>query len=381
MLRKSNSLFFSTSIVVKRRLYHELSFAQHGDPLQVLQYHELQPSQQQNSNHVTVEMKYAAWNPADVNQVQGKYPSLASPSWRQSSVTQRNVAGAEGIGVVIHVSELENADSSNKPLKVGDTVITVGGIGTFRSHVSLPFEYVLPVFSKQQQSTSTQHPFCPHDAIFFQLVGTAYNLLQQGNENGAIVQNAGNSAVATILAQMTRTPIVSFVRRRSNLLEMDLLHDYVTSTSHTKILIEDEYIHDRNKIRALREEWNFQTAFNAVGGLSSQLLLQLLQPNGWHVTYGGMSQQPVSVSTSDLIFRNVQLKGYWHSQWMWQQSYESRVAFVQQLVRDYYDSSSAGIQLPPVQVFPLRDWAEALRWEKAQTGPIRSKIVFDLSVE
>ncbi|GAX18067.1 mitochondrial trans-2-enoyl-CoA reductase [Fistulifera solaris] len=378
MLRKRNKLFYSTSIVGKRRFYHELSFAQHGDPLQVLQYHEEQPSQLENRNHVTVEMKYAAWNPADINQVQGKYPSLASPSWRKSSVTQRNVAGAEGIGVVVHVSELENDDSSNKKVKVGDTVITIGGIGTFRSHVSLPFEYVLPVFPKQPHSQ--QHTICPHDAIFFQLVGTAYNLLKQGNTNGSIVQNAGNSAAATVLAQMTQAPIVSFVRQRSNQLEMDFLHDYITSTCHAKILFEDEYIHDRNKVRALREEWNFQTAFNTVGGPSSQLLLQLLQPNGWHVTYGGMSQQPVSVATSDLIFRNVQLKGYWHSQWMWQQSYESRVAFVKQLVRDYYDSSPR-IQLPPVQVFALRDWTEALRWEKAQTGPIRSKVVFDLSLE
>jgi trans-2-enoyl-CoA reductase len=380
MLRKCNSLFSSFSTVGKRRLYHELSFAQHGDPLQVLQYHhQEQPNHpRHNNNHVTVELKYAAWNPADINQVQGKYPSLAFPSWRQSSVTQRNVAGAEGIGVVAQVSEAENNDgSSNNPLKVGDTVITVGGIGTFRSHVSLPFECVLPVFKRQQ---SIQHDICPHDAIFFQLVGTAYNLLQQGNATGAIVQNAGNSAVATILAQMTEAPIVSFVRQRSNPHEMDFLHDYVTSTSHAKILVEEEYIHDRNKIRALREEWSFQKAFNAVGGLSSQLLMQLLQPRGLHVTYGGMSQQPLTVATSDLIFRNVQLKGYWHSQWMWQQSYESRVAFVQQLVRDYYDSMPR-IQLPPVQVFALRDWAEALRWEKAQTGPIRSKIVFDLSLE
>lgn len=354
--------------VTLRRNYHELSFAQHGDPLQVLHYHHQQQYQPQHysENTITIQLKYAAWNPADTNLIQGKYPALASPGVRKSPFTQRTVAGAEAIGRVVDMP-----DSVNH-IKRGDLVIPIGGIGTLRSHVALPPECVLPVFSTQQ------HDMVPHDAIFFQLAGTAYNLLQQQSPNcKAIVQNAGNAAVSTVLSQMAyrlSIPVVSFVRRQS---QIDLLQDYLTSTCHaTHVLLQEDYLHDRTQIRRLRDEYPFQLALNAVGGLSSNLLLQLLQPSSKHVTYGGMSREPVTVSTSDLLFRNVQLSGYWHSQWMWQQPTQ-RLDFVQQLVRDYY----LQIQLPPVQVFALSDWSEALRWNNEQTGPIRSKVVFDLSQE
>ena len=36
---------------------------------------------------------------------------------------------------------------------------------------------------------------------------------------------------------------------------------------------------------------------------------------GVMVTYGGMSRKPVSVATSHLIFKQIQLRGFWMGQW------------------------------------------------------------------
>ena len=33
------------------------------------------------------------------------------------------------------------------------------------------------------------------------------------------------------------------------------------------------------------------------------------------VTYGGMSRKPVSLATSHLIFKQIQLHGFWMGQW------------------------------------------------------------------
>ena len=37
------------------------------------------------------------------------------------------------------------------------------------------------------------------------------------------------------------------------------------------------------------------------------------------VTYGGMSRKPVSLATSHLIFKQIQLHGFWMGQWNEQQ--------------------------------------------------------------
>jgi trans-2-enoyl-CoA reductase len=44
-------------------------------------------------------------------------------------------------------------------------------------------------------------------------------------------------------------------------------------------------------------------------------LVRALGPGGCMVTYGGMSQQPVQLSTASLIFNDVTLRGFWMSRW------------------------------------------------------------------
>jgi trans-2-enoyl-CoA reductase len=42
------------------------------------------------------------------------------------------------------------------------------------------------------------------------------------------------------------------------------------------------------------------------------------------VTYGGMSRKPVTVPTSALIFKNIQLKGFWLTKWLEEHSPEEK---------------------------------------------------------
>jgi trans-2-enoyl-CoA reductase len=46
---------------------------------------------------------------------------------------------------------------------------------------------------------------------------------------------------------------------------------------------------------------------------------------------GGMLKQPVTIPTSQLIFRDMRLRGYWHSRWMVENSLFERQQLVDEL--------------------------------------------------
>ena len=48
-------------------------------------------------------------------------------------------------------------------------------------------------------------------------------------------------------------------------------------------------------------------ALNAVGGDSALRLLNLLSPNGIHVTYGAMGRRPLTIPNKFLIFQDIQI--------------------------------------------------------------------------
>lgn len=50
-----------------------------------------------------------------------------------------------------------------------------------------------------------------------------------------------------------------------------------------------------------------------------------------HVTYGGMSREPVVVPTSALIFQDVQIRGFWMSEWYKTHTRADRMAILDAL--------------------------------------------------
>lgn len=55
--------------------------------------------------------------------------------------------------------------------------------------------------------------------------------------------------------------------------------------------------------------------FNCVGGKSAAELIRHMADKGTLVTYGGMSKQPLTISTACLIFNDIRLRGYWMTHW------------------------------------------------------------------
>jgi len=115
--------------------------------------------------------------------------------------------------------------------------------------------------------------------------------------------------------------------------------------------------------------------FNCVGGPSSTELCKKLADSAVMVTYGGMSRKPLIAATSHMIFKDLQLRGYWLGQWSSRQG-KSKERL------DMYDKLTelavkGELQPPDTQVAQLDDYRDAL--DKTLAGFLPAKYVFKMN--
>lgn len=185
-----------------------------------------------------------------------------------------------------------------------------------------------------------------------------------------------------IASEMLGVSVVSLVRRGSkNPKEYNDLVRYLREIGKAALVVAEEDIQDKQSLKNLQSRLRDlsasgelpKLALNAVGGESAKQLLRAMAEGGTLVTYGGMSGEPVVAATPQLIFKDVNLRGYWHSRWMTQQSQTSKQEMMDALAKSVVDGSVA---CPPVRVFPLHDVQRALHWQSSPTT-IRQKLVWD----
>lgn len=372
------------------RCYHELSYAANGEPSSVVEYMHLPNVNDEDppsylEDAVRVEMWHAPLNPADINTIQGKYPSPRGANNDDRIRSSRfepgmTVAGSEGWGCVTHVV----GDAAG--VQVGDAVV-IGqpGIGTFRSSFWTPATSVLPL----QQGHQLKELFGSQAATVPQLGGTAlrmlrdFVLLQRGD---VVLQNAGNSGVAFMASQLGKAlldvSVVSIARRaeRSET-EWRELVNHLMSDGKSAMVVAEEDLDSREAINEFQTELKKLSrtgqlpmlALNAVGGQSASILCKCLDTGGTMVTYGGMSMKPVTLATPQLIFKDLRAVGYWHSRWMVQNSLAARQELVDELTNAVLREH---LLCPPVKDFPLSRADEAFTYNHYDSA-IRRKIVFD----
>ena len=304
----------SRGVAIRRsftRFYHELSYASHGEPSSVLQYVHLPDISDEEppsylEDAVRIEMWHAPLNPADINTIQGKYPSPFSDENKMDHARIRSsrfepgmtVAGSEGWG---HVT---NIVGDSNGIKVGDAVV-VGqpGLGTFRSSFWADATSLLPL----TQGHELMELFGSQAAAVPQLGGTALRMLRDFvslQPGDVVLQNAGNSGVAFMASQLGKAlldvSVVSIARRTHRSAEQwdELVEHLMTDGKCAKVVAEEE-LAGRDAIKDFQQELrklsrNGQLpslALNAVGGESASILCKCLEVGGTMVTYGGMSMK------------------------------------------------------------------------------------------
>lgn len=268
-----------------------LKYSNYGEPSEVLEMCEIEIPEPKG-NEVLVQTIAAPINPADINTIQGKYP--VKP-------TLPAVGGNEFVADVVRVGEnIQN-------LKPGDRVVpSTTGIGTWTSHALYSSKDLMKISSNiniAEAATITVNP-C-----------TAYRLLKdfvQVKAGDTVIQNGANSAVGQAVHQLCKAWNISSVGVVRDRPEINDLKEYLKSLGATEVLTEEELRKTDLFKGKLKKP---KLAFNCVGGKSSTEIARYLDSKGFHVTYGGMSREPVVAGTASLIFKDISYVGFWMTRW------------------------------------------------------------------
>ncbi|KAL8801224.1 MAG: hypothetical protein Q9182_004618 [Xanthomendoza sp. 2 TL-2023] len=287
-----------------------LVYPKNGSPNDVLTLHSHSISPP-HSNLLTLRTLAAPLNPADINQIQGTYPT--APPFTQTLGTNlpSAVPGNEACFEVL------SAGSGCKSVSKGDWVIPRRtGLGTWRTHLQIEEEKVMKInkegLKAEQVATVSVNPV------------TAYIMLKDFTplkEGDWFIQNGANSGVgraAVQLGNMWGLKSICVVRKRDGA-EGDALNQEMKDLGATVVVNDEEILEkgfpDRVKEWTNRGRQPLKLALNCVGGDAGMAIAKPLDEGGTMVTYGAMGKTPLRVGASMLIFKDLRFVGFWVSKW------------------------------------------------------------------
>ncbi|KAI1618691.1 mitochondrial trans-2-enoyl-CoA reductase [Exophiala viscosa] len=291
-----------------------LVYSKYGEPQDVLSIHGHSISPAAGSS-VVVRMLVAPINPADVNQIQGVYPSKPEMNTALGTSEAAAVAGNEG------VAEVVSTGSGVKTLSKGDWVIMkYTGQGTWRTHMAVDESKLLKIDNKDgltplQVGTVSVNPCTAYrmllDSATWKFMGDEW-----------FIQNGANSGVGRAAIQLGKEwgfKSINVIRGRENKEEEQKLKQDLLDIGATKVITEEELM--SREIRDQIKEWThggreqIKVGLNCVGGKPATALAKFLSPGATMVTYGAMSKQPLALPASLLIFKDISFTGFWVSKW------------------------------------------------------------------
>ena len=262
-------------------------YAKHGNPADVLGV-EQQPWPKPAPHEVVVQMRAAPINPADLNQIEGKYPvRFPLPA----------TPGFEGAGLVVDLG------TNVKGLAVGALVILPHNLGTWREAAAV----------KATELVAVPLGIDPVHAAMLKINPmTAWRLLHDYvdlKKGDWLIQNAANSAAGRAVIQIARAlgyKTVNVVRRTE-------LIDDLRAEGGDVVLVDGENL--REEVKSATGGASIRLGLNSVGGDSALRLANCLAPGGTLVSFGAMSLQPLKIPTGLLIFKDLRFRGIWINKW------------------------------------------------------------------
>ncbi|MGB2403132.1 MAG: MDR family NADPH-dependent oxidoreductase, partial [Akkermansiaceae bacterium] len=166
-----------------------------------------------------------------------------------------------------------------------------------------------------------------------------------------VIQNAANSGVGSCVIQIAKL----LGLRTINLVRREELIQPLIDLGADHVLLDDASALDQ--IRTLTDDSPPALALNAVGGDSALRLMDTLADKGIHVTYGAMSRRSLKVPNKFLIFKRIQLHGFWVTEWIKENDPCLVANTYQQLARWLTEGKLAQ---PIDSIYPLAEISTAL---------------------
>jgi trans-2-enoyl-CoA reductase len=262
-------------------------YEKHGNPADVLNVETL-PWPTPAADEAVVKMYAAPINPADLNQIEGKYPVRAElPA----------TPGFEGAGVIVELG------AGVKGLTSGALVILPHNVGTWRDAVAV----------KAGELVVVPEGIEPVQAAMLKINPlTAWRLLHDYvdlRKGDWIIQNAANSAAGRDVIKIAHElgyKTVNVVRRAE-------LIDELRAEGADVVLVDGDNL--REEVKSATGGASIRLGLNSVGGDSALRLANCLAPGGTLVSFGAMSLQPLKIPTGLLIFKDLRFRGIWINKW------------------------------------------------------------------
>jgi trans-2-enoyl-CoA reductase len=316
----------------------------HGNPADVLRV-ELRPWPTPAPDEAVVKMRAAPINPADLNQVEGKYP--VRPELPATP-------GFEGAGVVIELGV--DVDG----LTTGALVILPHNVGTWRDTLAV----------KAEELTVVPDGIEPVQAAMLKINPlTAWRLLHDYvdlQKGDWLIQNAANSAAGRDVIQIAHElgyKTVNIVRRAE-------LIDELRAEGGDVVLVDGDNL--REEVKSATGGASIRLGLNSVGGDSALRLANCLAPGGTLVSFGAMSLQPLKIPTGLLIFKDLRFRGIWINKWYDNATASERMETFQPL----FDMVRRGLLKTKVEkAYPISEVKAAVA--HAAQGKRSGKIVFE----
>ena len=316
----------------------------HGNPADVLRV-ESRPGPTPTLGEAVVKMRAAPINPADLNQIEGKYP--VRPELPATP-------GFEGAGVIAEVA------ANATKLRVGDLVILPHNVGTWRDAVAV----------KPDELVVVPEGIEPVQAAMLKINPlTAWRLLHDYvdlDKGDWLIQNAANSAAGRDVIQIAHElgyKTVNIVRRAE-------LIDELREEGVDVVLVDGENL--REEVKTATSGAPIRLGLNSVGGGSALRLSNCLAAGGTLVSFGAMSLQPLKIPTGLLIFKDLRFCGIWINKWYDNATKEERMdAF-----RPLFEMAKRGLLKTKVEkAYPLSEVKAAVA--HAAQGKRSGKIIFE----
>ena len=323
-----------------------ITYAAHGKPEDVLRLEE-QPRPEPAADEAVVRLLAAPINPADLNQIEGKYPVRAPlPA----------TPGFEGAGVI------EQIGAEVKDRKTGERVILPHDLGTWREVAVV----------KAQKLTAVPDEIEPEQAAMLKINPiTAWRLLHDfvALQPGEwVAQNAANSAVGRAVIAICRDQgwrTLNIVRRKE-------LMDELRAEGGDVVLLDDDQL--RTAAADATGGAPIRLGLNQVGGESALRLAKIVAPEAFIVTIGAMSLKPLTVPNGLLIFKNLHFTGFWVNKWYDQATARERADTFAHI----FDLARRGLLRTRIErTYPLTDFREAVA--RASESERSGKVLFSFA--
>lgn len=321
------------------------SYTQFGKPSDVLSITE-RPIPEPAPHEVRIKTVLATIHNHDLITIRGQYgdkPNLPA------------IAGSEALGVVDAIgSEVEG-------FEVGQRVAAASVHATWSEYFTAPAKMVFPIADAIDDEIAAQLIAMPLSALmlleFLELKAGQWALL-----------NAANGAVGksfAMLAAARGVNSISLVRRAEAANSLKEL-----GVAHVVDVSEPDW---QDQVRKIVGAAQIDAAVDSLGGEASNDLLTLLGSGGTLVSFGVMAGQPMVLNPSNLIFKEVVVKGFWGSKTSREMSLDNKLRLIDELKQRVLEGT---LSLPVHAIYTLDDITTAVSGEvqKGKKGKVLLRV-------